>query len=251
MVHARFDGERGQIEAVLLAAGTAFEADLFIDCSGFRGLLIVGALGAGSEDWSRWLPDDRAVTVPSANIGPPAPFTRSTAHGAGWQWLIPLQHRSGNGHIYSSRYISDDEAASVLLSHLDGEALGEPRMRRFQTGQRSAFWVGNCIALGLASGFMGPLASTSIHLVQAGIARLLEMLPTRAFGPADIRRDNRLMSTEFESIRDFLILCRGLTGVTPPPRFDITHTPQAIGQAAPLTSELAFGGLLQTLRNTR
>ena len=206
VVDVRLDGERGQIEAVLLADGSRIEADLFIDCSGFRGLLIAGALGAGFEDWSQWLPNDRAVTVPSANVGPPTPFTRSTAHRAGWQWRIPLQHRTGNGHVYSSRHMSDDEAASVLLSHLDGEALGEPRMLRFQTGRRSAFWVGNCVALGLASGFMEPLESTSIHLVQAGIARLLEMLPTRAFEPADIRRYNRLMTAEFESIRDFLIL---------------------------------------------
>jgi len=206
VVDALLDAERGQIEAVLLADSTRIGADLFIDCSGFRGLLIADALGAGFEDWSRWLPNDRAVTVPSANLGPPTPFTRSTAHGAGWQWRIPLQHRTGNGHVYSSGHMSDDEAASVLLSHLDGEVLGEPRMLRFQTGRRSAFWIGNCIALGLASGFMEPLESTSIHLVQAGIARLLEMLPTRAFEPADTRRYNRLMTAEFESIRDFLIL---------------------------------------------
>jgi tryptophan halogenase len=206
VIDVHLDAEHGQIEAVLLADGTRIEADLFIDCSGFRGLLIAGALGAGFEDWSRWLPNDRAVTVPSANIGPPTPFTRSTAHGAGWQWRIPLQHRTGNGHVYSSRHLSDDEATSVLLSHLDGEALAEPRMLRFQTGRRSAFWIKNCVALGLASGFMEPLESTSIHLVQAGIARLLEMLPTRRFEPADIRRYNRLMTAEFESIRDFLIL---------------------------------------------
>ena len=206
VVDVRLDAGRGHIEAVQLADGDRVEADMFIDCSGFRGLLVAEALGVGFEDWSHWLPNDRAVTVPSANSGPPTPFTRSTAHGAGWQWRIPLQHRTGNGHVYSSRYMSDDEAAAILLSNLDGAALGEPRMLRFQTGRRSAFWVGNCVALGLASGFMEPLESTSIHLVQAGIARLLEMLPTRRFEPADIRRYNRLMAAEFESIRDFLIL---------------------------------------------
>jgi tryptophan halogenase len=206
VVDVRRDAERGHVEAVQLADGTSIEADLYIDCSGFRGLLIADALGVGFQDWGQWLPNDRAVTMPSANSGPPTPFTRSTAHGAGWQWRIPLQHRTGNGHVYSSRHLSDDEATSVLLSHLDGEALAEPRMLRFQTGRREAFWVGNCIALGLASGFMEPLESTSIHLVQAGIARLLEMLPTRRFEPADTRRYNRLMTAEFESIRDFLIL---------------------------------------------
>jgi len=206
VVEVRLDAERGHVEAVQLADGTSIDADLYIDCSGFRGLLIADALGVGFQDWGRWLPNDRAVTVPSVNSGPPTPFTRSTAHGAGWQWRIPLQHRTGNGHVYSSRHLSDDEATSTLLSQLDGEGLAEPRMLRFQTGRREAFWARNCIALGLASGFMEPLESTSIHLVQAGIARLLEMLPTRRFEPADIRRYNRLMTAEFESIRDFLIL---------------------------------------------
>jgi len=206
VVEVCLNGEQGLIEAVRLADDSRIEADLFIDCSGFRGLLIAEALGAGFEDWGQWLPNDRAVAVPSANVGPPTPFTRSSARAAGWQWRIPLQHRTGNGYVYSSRHVSDDEAAATLLSHLDGEALAEPRLLRFQTGWRAAFWVKNCVALGLASGFMEPLESTSIHLVQAGIARLLEMLPTRRFEPADIRRYNRLMTAEFESIRDFLIL---------------------------------------------
>jgi len=206
VVEVLLDTERGFIEAVSLADGTRIEADLFIDCSGFRGLLVAEALGTRFEDWGQWLPNDRAVTVPSANVGPPTPFTRSTARAAGWQWRIPLQHRTGNGYVYSSRHVSDDEAAATLLSGLDGEALAEPRQLCFSTGRREAFWVKNCVALGLASGFMEPLESTSIHLVQAGIARLLEMLPTRRFEPADIRRYNRLMTAEFESIRDFLIL---------------------------------------------
>jgi tryptophan halogenase len=198
--------ETGFIEHVTLADGTRLSADLFIDCSGFRSLLLGQALGTGFEDWGHWLPNDRAVAVPSAVTGPSAPYTRSTAKPAGWQWRIPLQHRIGNGHVYASAHISDDEAVATLLAGLDNEALADPRLLRFRTGRRNAFWVRNCVALGLSSGFMEPLESTSIHLVQAGIARLLEMLPTRAFEAADIRRYNRLMIAEFESIRDFLIL---------------------------------------------
>ncbi len=197
---------RDHIAAVVLADGTRIAADLFIDCSGFRGLLIEGAMGAGFEDWGHWLPNDRAVAVPTANVGPPAPFTRSTARAAGWQWRIPLQHRTGNGHVYASRHISDDEATATLIANVDGAPLADPRLLRFRTGRRDRFWIGNCVALGLASGFMEPLESTSIHLVQAGIARLIEMLPTKAFEPADTRRYNRLMAAEFDSIRDFLIL---------------------------------------------
>ncbi len=194
------------IDAIMLADGTRIAADLFIDCSGFRSLLIGEALGVGFEDWSHWLPNDRAVAVPSAASGPLLPYTRSTARKAGWQWRIPLQHRTGNGYVYASDHLSDDEAAATLMASLDGPALAEPRLLRFRTGRRARFWTGNCVALGLASGFMEPLESTSIHLVQAGIARLIEMLPGRAIEPADVRRYNRLMTAEFESIRDFLIL---------------------------------------------
>ncbi|MGR6329369.1 tryptophan halogenase family protein [Sphingomonas sp. XXL09] len=199
-------GDSGAIEAVTLADGTRIAADLFVDCSGFRALLLGQALETGFEDWAHWLPNDRAVAVPSVPSGPPVPYTRSTARAAGWQWRIPLQHRIGNGYVYASAHLSDDEAAAQLLASLDGAPLAEPRLLRFRTGRRDAFWVHNCVGLGLASGFMEPLESTSIHLVQAGIARLLEMLPTRGFEPADIRRYNRLMVAEFESIRDFLIL---------------------------------------------
>jgi tryptophan halogenase len=198
--------ENGHIAAVTLADGGRIEADFFIDCSGFRGLLIEGALQAGYQDWSHWLPNDRAVAVPSAVTGPPPPFTRATARAAGWQWRIPLQHRVGNGYVYASRHLSEDEATATLLANLEGEALAEPRTLRFRTGRREHFWVGNCVALGLSGGFLEPLESTSIHLIQTGIARLLEMLPTRAFEPADIRRYNRLMAAEFDGVRDFLIL---------------------------------------------
>ena len=194
------------VEGVRLANGDHLEADLFIDCSGFGGLLIGDASEAAFEDWSAWLPNDRALAVPSTGCGDPAPFTRSTARSAGWQWTIPLQHRTGNGYVYSSRHISDDEAADTLLAHIDGEPLAEPRLLRFRAGRRRASWVGNCVAIGLSAGFLEPLESTSIHLIQVAIARLLEMLPRRDAEPADVRRYNRLMQAEYDSIRDFLIL---------------------------------------------
>ena len=196
----------GFIESVTMADGERVGGDLFIDCSGFRALLIGEALGSRFEDWGDWLPNDRAVAVPSANVGPPTPFTRATARPAGWQWRIPLQHRTGNGYVFSSRHLSEDEATASLLASLDGEALAEPRTLRFRAGRRQQGWIKNCVALGLAAGFLEPLESTSIHLIQLGVARLLEMLPTRAFEPADTRRYNRLMAAEFDTVRDFLIL---------------------------------------------
>ncbi|MDR7117466.1 tryptophan 7-halogenase [Caulobacter sp. BE254] len=199
-------GGDGFVESVTMEDGERIAADLFLDCTGFRALLIGQTLESPFEDWSRWLPNDRAVAVPSANAGPPTPYTRSTAREAGWQWRIPLQHRTGNGYVFSSRHVSEDEATATLLAHLDGEPLAEPRVLRFQAGRRPAGWVKNVVALGLAGGFLEPLESTSIHLIQVGIARLLEMLPTRAFEPADARRYNRLMAAEFDSVRDFLIL---------------------------------------------
>jgi tryptophan halogenase len=196
----------GFIESVTLEDGETIAADLFIDCSGFRGLLIEGALKTGYDDWSRWLPCDRALAVPSERSGPPASFTLATAREAGWQWRIPLQHRTGNGHVYCSAFTSDDEAHRTLLANLEGKPLAEPLPLRFVTGRRRKAWNRNCIALGLASGFLEPLESTSIHLIQRGIAMLLKFFPDRSFEQADIDRYNRIFEFEFGRVRDFLLL---------------------------------------------
>ncbi len=203
-------GESGCVESVELEDGRSLAADLFIDCSGFRGLLIEETLNTGYQDWTHWLPCDRAWAVPCV-LREFTPFTRSTARAAGWQWRIPLQHRTGNGHVYSSKYLADDEARDILLANLDGEALAEPRLLRFVTGRRNLFWNKNVIAIGLSSGFMEPLESTSIHLIYAGIAKLLALFPDRDFDPAGINEYNRIAITEFERIRDFLILHYHLT----------------------------------------
>jgi tryptophan halogenase len=199
-------GTDGFIETVTLKSGAKLTGDLFIDCSGFRGLLIEQQLHTGYDDWSHWLPCDRAVAVPSEKTGPATPYTRSTARAAGWQWRIPLQHRTGNGYVYSSPHLSDDEAAATLLGNLDGRALAEPRLLRFTTGRRRKMWNRNCVALGLASGFLEPLESTSIYLIQAGIARLIDMLPDRHMSAALQDKYNAEAAFEIERIRDFLIL---------------------------------------------
>lgn len=206
VVEVLLRGEDGFIEAVRLERGEKLSGELFIDCSGFRGLLIEEALHTGYEDWTHWLPCDRAVAVACENVGPLTPFTRSTARPAGWQWRIPLQHRCGNGYVYSSSYSSDDEAIQTLMGNLDGRPLGEPRKLQFTTGMRKKFWNKNCVALGLASGFMEPLESTSIYLIQSGIARLLNLMPDQNFSPVLIDRYNSQAAFEFERIRDFLIL---------------------------------------------
>jgi tryptophan halogenase len=200
------DGETGHVADVQLASGQRIAGDLFIDCSGFRGLLIEGALETGYDDWTQWLPCDRALAVPCASAAKLTPYTRSTAHAAGWQWRIPLQHRTGNGHVYCSSQISDDEAAAVLLRNLDGEALADPRPIRFTTGRRRRFWNRNVVALGLAAGFLEPLESTSIHMVQSGIERVIKYLPNGALRDADIAAYNTETGFEWERVRDFIIL---------------------------------------------
>ena len=206
IVDVRLRGEDGFIEAVVLGDGTAVEGDLFIDCSGFGGLLIEGALEAGFEDWSHWLPCDRAFAVACQRGGSTAPSTRATARAAGWQWRIPLQHRIGNGHVFCSRFVPEEEAAATLLANLDGEPIGEPRLLKFTTGRRRKAWSRNCVALGLASGFVEPLESTSIHLIESGIGRLVELFPARGFDQPLEDEYNRVMQRQFESLRDFLVL---------------------------------------------
>ncbi|WP_295803406.1 tryptophan halogenase family protein [uncultured Microbulbifer sp.] len=206
VVHTRLRKDDGFIESLQLADGAKIEADLFIDCSGFRGLLIEQALGVGYEDWRQWLPCDRAWAVPCESSGDPLPYTRATARPAGWQWRIPLQHRTGNGHVFSSRFMSEEDARELLLQNLDGAPLAEPKLLKFTTGKRNKFWHRNCIAIGLASGFMEPLESTSIHLVQSAIARLLTLFPNRHFDREDVDEYNRQTHSEVDRIRDFLIL---------------------------------------------
>ncbi|MCB1606051.1 MAG: tryptophan 7-halogenase [Xanthomonadales bacterium] len=200
------NAESGFIEAIVLDDERRISGDLFIDCSGFRGLLIEQALHTGYEDWRHWLPCDRALAVPCESAGELMPYTRSTAREAGWQWRIPLQHRTGNGYVYCSEFISDDEAAAKLTSRLDGRPQAEPRPLRFVTGMRKRFWNRNCVAIGLSSGFMEPLESTSIHFIQSSISKLISLFPDRHFAQATIDEYNRQVQFEFERSRDFLIL---------------------------------------------
>jgi tryptophan halogenase len=208
IVHVDRDGESGCIRSLRLQDGRSVAGDFFLDCSGFQGLLIERTLGTGFEDWSHWLPCNRALAVPCDRTESGfVPYTRSTAHEAGWQWRIPLQHRTGNGHVYCSNYIADDAAARVLLDNLDNKPLVEPRLLRFTTGRRKKFWNGNCVALGLAGGFMEPLESTSLHLVQAAVFRFLSLIPLSASAdPAAEEEFNKLSIAEYEQIRDFIIL---------------------------------------------
>ncbi len=217
-------GESGDVSAVKLADGGMVEGDLFVDCSGFRSLLLGQTLGVGYQDWSAWLGCDRAVAVPSSWTDPLVPYTRSIAQRAGWRWRIPLQHRTGNGHVFCSAQMSEDEATAILLDGLDGEAQAEPRMIRFQSGRRDRFWDRNVVAIGLASGFIEPLESTAIHLVQTAISRLLDFLPNGPVADADRDSFNRLAVFEIEKIRDFVILHYAANGRHGEPFWDALRT---------------------------
>ncbi|QUL39520.1 tryptophan halogenase family protein [Erythrobacter sp. JK5] len=204
----QLEGESGNVASVELEDGTIMAGDLFIDCSGFRGLLIEQALETGYEDWTRWLPCNRAVALPCLREdgSPPPPFTRATAHRAGWQWQVPLQHRNGNGHVYCSEFMEDDEAHDILVGNIAGKPQADPNFLRFVTGRRKKFWNRNVVALGLAAGFMEPLESTSIHLINTGIDKLLSLLSLEGVTQAQQDTFNRLTGREYARIRDFLIL---------------------------------------------
>jgi tryptophan halogenase len=206
IARVELDGESGDIAALVLESGTRIEGDLFLDCTGFRALLIEQALHAGFDDWTHYLPCDAAIAVQTENAGPPPPFTRAMAHDAGWQWRIPLQHRTGNGIVYCSRYLDHDAALERLLGNLTGPVLTQPNRLRFVTGARRKQWHRNCIAIGLSGGFMEPLESTSIHLIQRAILRLIRMMPAGPVSPRDIAEFNDQQHQDMLQIRDFLIL---------------------------------------------
>ena len=214
----------GFIDAIVMEDGSRLSADLYIDCTGFRALLIGKALGVGYEEWTQWLPCDRALAVPTQRVADPIPYTRATARSAGWQWRIPLQHRTGNGYVYSSKYVSDDDARAELLANLDAPPTAEPRQLRFTTGRRTQAWAKNCVSLGLASGFLEPLESTSIHLIQTGCAKLLSWFPERDFDPMVAGEYNRQVREETESIRDFLVLHYHATEREDSPFWDYCRT---------------------------
>lgn len=198
--------ERGFLTSLTLEDGDRLDGDFFIDCTGFRAMLIGKTLGADFDDWSAWLPCDRAIAVACRKEGASVPFTRATARPAGWQWRIPLQHRTGNGHVYCSDFMSDDEAEKILLGSLEADPISDPNRLRFRTGMRPEQWKANCVAIGLSSGFLEPLESTSIYLIQAGITALAELFPSGEVDMRDITEFNRVMQLEYDRIRDFLIL---------------------------------------------
>lgn len=198
--------DRENIDSLVFEDGSELKSDLYIDCSGGRALLIGEALDVEFESWSRWLPCDRAVAVPSANKTSPPPYTKAMAREAGWQWRIPLQHRTGNGHVYCSGFIDDTKAMETLVNNIDGSLLTNPKIIKFKVGHRKENWRGNCVAIGLSAGFFEPLESTSIHLIQAAITKLLELFPTKNMEVSLRREFNLEMTRKFNSVRDFLIL---------------------------------------------
>jgi tryptophan halogenase len=236
------EAQSGFIQALVMESGARVEGDLFIDCTGFRGLLIEQTLKAGYEDWGHWLPTNSALAVQTASTGPAVPYTRAIAHEAGWRWKIPLQHRVGNGLVYCSEYMSDDQARETLLGSLDGERLIEPRLIRYRTGRRLKTWYKNCVALGLASGFVEPLESTSIHLIMIGVTRLIQLFPFHGVSDAVVARYNQQAVDELEKIRDFIILHYKLTERTDSPFWDRCRTmeiPDSLAQRIELFRESA------------
>lgn len=222
----RLDGESGYVRSVVMDCGDEVAGDLFIDCSGFRGLLIEQALGTGYEDWTHWLPCNRAVALPCKRDGgeQPPPYTRSTAWSAGWQWQVPLQHRNGNGHVYCAEFMADQDALEILLGNLAGKPTADPNFLRFVTGRRKKFWNRNVVAIGLAAGFMEPLESTSIHLINTGITKLVSMLSLEGITQAQEDAFNRLTGREYARIRDFLILHYKATARDDSPFWDYCRT---------------------------
>jgi tryptophan halogenase len=216
IVDVEQDGETGCVTALRLEDDRRVRGDLFIDCSGFRSLLLGDKLGVKFEDWSHWLPCDRAQAIPSERNEPLLPFTRSTAHPAGWQWRIPLQHRTGNGHVYCSAHMSDDEAGRILLETLDSKPIAEPRLLKFKAGRRAKSWEKNVVAIGLSAGFLEPLESTSIHLIQHAVQKLLALFPGRGISPVERDEFNRAMVNSYEPVRDFIILHYNATRRTGP-----------------------------------
>lgn len=206
VVDVATDSTSGAIDELTLESGQKIKGDLYLDCSGFRALLAGQTLKIVYEDWTHWLPCDRAVAVQTKSVRPPVPYTRSIAHESGWQWQIPLQHRVGNGLVYSSKYLPDDDARQLLLDNIEGDPITEPRVIPFTTGRRKEQWHKNCVSLGLASGFLEPLESTSLYLVQSGIVRLMQFFPTNGIVQAEVDAYNRKSQLEFEYIRDFIIM---------------------------------------------
>lgn len=206
IANVEVDGESGNIATLVLESGTRIDGDLFLDCTGFRALLIGQTLGVGHEDWTHWLPCDSAIALQTESVGPAVPFTRAMAHDSGWQWRIPLQHRVGNGIVYCSHYLDKDAALDRLLGNIEGKVLTDPNVLRFGAGARLKQWHRNCIAVGLSGGFMEPLESTSIHLIQRAVLRIIRMLPAGEISERDVTEFNDQQMQDMLQIRDFLIL---------------------------------------------
>ena len=224
IVDVEIDGESGNVAAVQLESGERIEGDLFVDCSGFVSLLLGKGLAEPFEDWSQWLPCDRAAAMPCRTRTALTPYTSAIAMDAGWRWRIPLQHRTGNGYVYSSNFTTDEEARDALVNSVEGEPIAEPRILKFKAGRRRRSWVANCVGIGLSSGFLEPLESTSIYLIQAAITALVELFPNPEVSPIDRDEFNRLIDLEYDRIRDFLILHYHATQRSDTPFWDYVRT---------------------------